>query len=182
VLARGIVLFSLLFERSDFDGDTAVVDTQGYGGVDLAFTVVGRFAGILSLSRLAFAESNRADGTSVDRGIQFVFIVFAANEGDLRSITAVLQFDTAKEFAILAILISIRNFAAFFQGETLAFATSRTGATGIGVYGARAVQIRTESSQRNLLERTDLRRLGTGRRLATAATAAAGAVRRLAGI
>lgn len=74
--ARFIVFLSFQFERSDFDGDTAIVATDGDGSIDLAFTIVHRFAGILSLGRLTFAESNRTDGASFDGRIQFVFIIF----------------------------------------------------------------------------------------------------------
>lgn len=69
LFARGIVIFALLFEGSDFYADAAVVASERHGRVDLTFSVVHRFAGILRLSRHAFAESNGTDRTGFDRRV-----------------------------------------------------------------------------------------------------------------
>jgi len=59
-------MFSFQFERGDFDCYTTIVASKGYSRIDLAFTIVHRFAWILSLSRLSFAETNRTDRACVN--------------------------------------------------------------------------------------------------------------------
>jgi len=156
LFARGIVIFALLFEGSDFYADAAVVASERHGRVDLTFSVVHRFAGILRLSRHAFAESNGTDRTGLDRRVQFVFVAFRANDGDFRSIS---QFNTGNKFAFFAIFIRIRRFRSFAQRPSRAIASAAAFARRVGVYGARSVQIRTKNSQRDFMKFADFGRL-----------------------
>jgi len=73
ILARRVVALSLLLERGHFDRDAIVVDSDGCGGVHLAFAVVVGLSRALSLSRLTFAQFERAEGASFDGCIHFVF-------------------------------------------------------------------------------------------------------------
>jgi len=172
VLARFVVFLSLYFERGHFDRHTAVVASEGNRRIDLAFAVVHRFAGILNLSRLAFAEFNRADRARFNRRIQFVFVVFTAHNGNLGAI-AFAQFDTRNEFAFLAIFVLIGNLAAFLQRPFLAFATAAAFARRVGVDRTGAVQIGAVDSERDFLKFAGFGRLGAGagRRLTGAAAA-----------